>query len=137
MIPFGRANIVRSGTDVSVITFGALVKKALDAAREAEQHGVSVEVLDLRTISPYDWQAIAESVRKTGKALVAYEDCRSWGSGAEIAARIADELFDFLDGPVRRVASLDTFVGYHPNLEDAILPQTSHLLAGILELARY
>jgi 2-oxoisovalerate dehydrogenase E1 component len=137
MIPFGRANRLRQGSDLSVITYGALVKRALDAAREAELEGVSVEVLDLRTLSPYDWEAIAESVRKTGKAILAYEDCRSWGFGAEIAARIADELFDCLDGPVRRVASLDTFVGYHPDLEDAILPQTRDLASAILELARY
>ncbi|MEO1170529.1 MAG: alpha/beta fold hydrolase [Myxococcota bacterium] len=97
----------------------------------------SFEVLDLRTVSPYDWEAIAESVRKTGKALVVYEDAFSWGSGAEIAARIGDELFDDLDGPVRRLASTDTFVAYRPELEDFILPQTDDVYAAIESLARY
>ena len=109
----------------------------MDAAKAAESEGIDVEVLDLRTINPYDWDAIATSVQKTGKAMVAYEDSLSWGSGAEIAARIADELFEYLDGPVQRVASLDTFVGYHPALEEAILPQADDVLAGIKKLAAF
>lgn len=137
MIPFGKANRLREGKHLTVITYGALVKRALDACAQAEKQGIDVELLDLRTISPYDWEAIAESVKKTGKALVVYEDSLSWGSGAEIAARIADELFDWLDGPVQRVASLDTFVGYQPILEDEILPQTADVLAGIEKLAAY
>jgi 2-oxoisovalerate dehydrogenase E1 component len=137
MIPFGKASRLRSGDHVTVVTYGALVKRSLDAASEAAKRGIEVDLLDLRTISPYDWEAIAESVRRTGKALVVYEDALSWGSGAEIAARIAGELFDFLDGPVQRVASADTFVGYHPDLEEAILPQTRDVLAGIEKLARY
>jgi 2-oxoisovalerate dehydrogenase E1 component len=137
MIPFGKAARLRQGTDLTLITYGALVKRSLDAAEIAAKQGVSVEVLDLRTISPYDWDAISASVQKTNKALVVYEDARSWGSGAEIAARISDELFEHLDGPVQRVASLDTFVGYHPDLEDAILPQTEDVARGILELARW
>lgn len=137
MVPFGRARRIRTGSDLTVITYGALVKRAMDAAAQAAEAGIDTEVLDLRTVSPYDWESIAESVRKTGKALVVYEDNLSWGSGAEIAARIADELFDWLDGPVRRVASLDTFVGYHPDLEDEILPQTEDVLTGIQALARY
>ncbi len=137
MIPFGKANRLREGKHLTLITYGALVKRALDAAATAAKEGVEVEILDLRTISPYDWKAISDSVIKTNRALVVYEDCLSWGSGAEIAARIADELFDYLDAPVQRVASLDTFVGYHPDLEDAILPQTEDVLRGILKLARY
>jgi len=137
MIPFGCANTVRKGQTLTLITYGALVKRSLDAAAQAATEGIDVEVLDLRTISPYDWETIAESVTRTGKALVVYEDCLSWGSGAEIAARIADELFDYLDAPVKRVASADTFVAYHPDLEDAILPQTPRILDNIRSLAKY
>jgi 2-oxoisovalerate dehydrogenase E1 component len=137
MIPFGKANRVREGRDLTIICYGALVKRALDAAVLAAEKGIDVEVLDLRTVSPYDWEAIALSVAKTGKVIVAHEDSLSWGSGAELAARIASDLFEFLDGPVRRVASKDTFVGYHPILEDVILPQTDDVLRAIEELARY
>ncbi len=137
MIPFGKAAKVREGSHLTIVTYGALVKRSMDAAILAAAQGIDVEILDLRTISPYDWDAIATSVTKTGKALVVYEDSRSWGSGSEIAARIADELFDCLDGPVMRVASKDTFVAYHPSLEDTILPQTEDVLVGIMTLARY
>lgn len=138
MIPFGKANRVRQGDHLTIITYGALVKRSMDAAElAAKQEGIQTDILDLRTVTPYDWEAIAESVRRTGKALVVYEDTMSWGSGAEIAARIADELFEYLDGPVMRVASQDTFVGYHPNLEDAILPQTADVHRAILKLAHY
>ena len=136
-IPMGKARLVRPGEHLTIITYGALVKRSLDAAQEAQKRGIDVEILDLRSLSPYDWDAIQNSVKKTGKALVVYEDCRSWGFGAEIAARIADELFEYLDGPVQRVASMDTFVGYHPDLEDAILPQNHHVLAAIEKLAGY
>ena len=105
--------------------------------RAAAKEGISVEVIDLRTLKPYDWTAICESVSKTGKALVVYEDATAWGAGAEISARIADELFDCLDAPVGRVASTNTFVAYHPTLEDAILPQAADVLAGIKRLAAY
>jgi 2-oxoisovalerate dehydrogenase E1 component len=136
-IPFGQAARVREGGDLTLVTFGALVQRSLQASRQAEAEGIATEVLDLRTLSPYDWEAIAASVRKTGRALVVHEDCRSWGYGAEIAARIGDELFEWLDAPVRRVGALDTFVGYSPVLEDAILPQASDVLTAIRELKRY
>jgi 2-oxoisovalerate dehydrogenase E1 component len=137
-IPFGKAKRVREGKDLTVITYGALVQRSLVAARELSQkHGVEVEILDLRSLSPYDWEAIAESVKKTSKALVAHEDCLSWGYGAEIAARVGDELFEYLDGPVRRVGATDTFVAYAPTLEDAILPQVEGLLKAMLDLHRF
>jgi 2-oxoisovalerate dehydrogenase E1 component len=136
-IPFGQAARRREGRDVTVVTFGALVQRALVAARQAEADSISTEVLDLRTLSPYDFEAIAKSVKKTGKVVVAHEDSRSWGYGAEIAARIADELFEHLDAPVRRIGALDSFVGYHPVLEDAILPQVGTLAKAIRDLARY
>jgi 2-oxoisovalerate dehydrogenase E1 component len=133
-IPFGRARTVREGTDLSIITYGALVHRSEVAAEELAREGVSVEIIDLRSLSPYDWEAIAATVRKTNRVIVAYEDVRSWGFGAEIAARIADELFDELDAPVRRVAALDVFVSYHPKLEDATLPQSSDVAAAIRDL---
>ena len=136
-IPFGKAARVREGKDVTIVTFGALVQRSVVAARQAALDGVEAEILDLRSLSPYDWDAIARSVRKTGRVAVAHEDSRSWGYGAEIAARIADELFEHLDAPVRRVAALDTFVGYNPVLEDAILPQVSTIADAIRELKRY
>jgi 2-oxoisovalerate dehydrogenase E1 component len=138
MIPFGKAKIVKPGTDLTVITYGAVVPRALQAAQKLErEHGANVEVLDLRCLSPFDWDAIAESVNRTNRAIVAYEDSLSWGYGAEIAARIAEQLFDELDAPVRRVAAADTFVAYQPILEDAILPQADDLFDAMKELAEY
>ncbi len=137
MIPFGKAKTVREGTDLSIITYGALVNRSLVAAKQAEQQGINVEVIDLRTLAPYDWEAIAESVKKTSRAIVAHEDSLSFGYGAEIAARIADELFEYLDAPVRRVAALDTFVAYAPQLEDAILPQVNDVAQAITQLYSY
>ena len=138
MIPFGKAKIVRAGTDVTVVTYGALVQRAMVAAKEVEDaSGVSTEVIDLRSLSPVDWEAVADSVRRTGKVIVAYEDSLSWGYGAELAARVADELFAWLDAPVRRVASADTFVAYAPQLEDHILPQAADVAAAIRELAAF
>jgi 2-oxoisovalerate dehydrogenase E1 component len=136
-IPFGRAARVREGRDVTVVTYGALVHRSLVAAKQAALEGIEAEVLDLRTLSPYDWDAIATSVRKTGRVLVVHEDCLSWGYGAEIAARVAAELFEHLDAPVRRVAALDTFVGYNPSLENAILPQVATVAAALRETAKY
>jgi 2-oxoisovalerate dehydrogenase E1 component len=138
MIPFGKAAITRAGTDVTIITYGALVPRALQAAQRAErEHGIQTEVLDLRSLSPYDWEAIAASTKKTSRVIVAYEDTKSWGYGAEIAARIADELFEDLDAPVKRVAAMDTFVAYQPVLEDAILPQPEDILRAIVELRAF
>ena len=136
-IPFGKAARVREGADVTVVTYGALVHRSLAAARQLASEGLEAEILDLRTLSPYDWEAIAESVRRTGRAVVAHEDSLSWGYGAEIAARIGSELFEFLDAPVKRVGALDTFVGYNPTLEDATLPQVSTLAKAMRETARY
>jgi len=136
-IPFGKARVAKEGTDVTVITYGAVVHRAELAAATLAREGISLEVIDLRTLSPYDWNAIAESVRKTNRVIVAYEDSRSWGYGAEIAARIAEELFDDLGAPVRRVAATDTFCGYHPKLESAILPQTDDIVRAVRELAAY
>jgi 2-oxoisovalerate dehydrogenase E1 component len=137
-IPFGKANLVRTGGDMTLITYGAVVPRALRAAQQASSElGLEVDLIDLRTLNPYDWEAIATSVKKTGRVIVAHEDMLSWGYGAEIVARIADELFDCLDAPVRRVAAMDSFVAYQPILEDAILPQPEDLFQAMAELAKY
>jgi 2-oxoisovalerate dehydrogenase E1 component len=138
MIPFGKAKTAREGKDLTIVTYGGVVPRALQAAQKAQrEHGIETEILDLRTLSPYDWEAIATSVKKTSRVIVAHEDMLSWGYGAEIAARIADELFEDLDAPVKRVAAMDTFVAYQPLLEDVILPQPEHLYKAIAELMRY
>ena len=137
MIPFGRASVVREGDQVSVITYGALVERTLRAAKILAEDGIETEVIDLRSLSPFDWETVAASVRKTGRAIVAHEDTLSFGYGAEIAALLADRLFEHLDAPVRRVAAADTFVAYEPGLEDAILPQVDDLRDAIRELAAY
>jgi 2-oxoisovalerate dehydrogenase E1 component len=137
MIPFGKAKKVREGTDLTIITYGALVQRSVVAAKQAEQQGISVEIIDLRSLVPYDWAAIATSVEKTNRVIVAHEDSLSFGYGAEIAARIANELFEHLDAPVKRVAALDTFVAYAPQLEDAILPQAADVMKAIQELQKY
>ncbi len=138
MIPFGKANVVREGTDLTVITYGAVVQRAVVAARKlAEEDGISVEVVDLRSLSPVDWERVGDSVRKTNKVIVAYEDSLSWGYGAEIAARIADDHFAWLDAPVKRIAAADTFVAYSPELEDVILPQVENLAEGMRGLAEF
>ena len=137
MVPFGKAKVVKEGSDLTVVTYGATVPRSLQAAQKLERdHNVSVEVLDLRTLSPYDWDAITTSVRKTSRVLVVHEDMLSWGYGAEIAARIADELFFDLDAPVRRVAAKDTFVAYQPIIEDVILPQSDDILKAMVDLSR-
>jgi 2-oxoisovalerate dehydrogenase E1 component len=138
MIPFGKAKIVKEGSDVTVVTYGATVQRALVAAKQIEEErGISVEVIDLRTLSPWDQETVYASAKKTGRVIVAYEDSLSWGYGAEIAARVADDCFAWLDAPVRRVASMDTFVGYAPSLEDEILPQVADFTKAYEEIARY
>ncbi len=137
MIPFGKAKVVREGTDVTIVTYGALVQRSFEAAKRLEKEGVSVELIDLRTLVPYDWERIAESVKKTSRVVVAHEDPISYGYGAEIAARISDELFEYLDAPVRRVGATDTFVAYAPQVEDFILPQIEDVEKAIQELMRY
>ena len=138
MVPLGKAKVVREGRDVTVIAYGAVVQRAVVAAKEVQDaSGVSAEVIDLRSLSPVDWETIAASVRKTNRALVAHEDSLSWGYGAELAARIGNDLFAWLDAPVRRVASLDTFVAYAPDVEDHTLPQAADVAAAIRELAAF
>ncbi len=139
MIPFGRANLVREGSGMTVVTYGALVERTKKAVALLEREGraVDAEVIDLRTLNPLDMETVAASVKRTNKVLVAYEDAKSWGFGAEISARIADEVFEWLDGPVRRIASTDTFVGYAPALENAILPQVEDIAEAIAELDAY
>jgi len=136
-IPFGKAKLVKEGNQASIITYGALVHRAEVAAAALEREGISVEILDLRSLSPYDWEAIAATVRKNHRVIVAYEDMLSWGYGAEIAARIGEELFDELDAPVKRVAAMDTFCAYQPRLEDEILPQTDDVLKAVRALIEY
>jgi len=137
MVPFGKASVRREGTDVVVLTYGALVQRSLLAAQQAERDGISAMVVDLRTIAPFDWATIASAVRKTNRVVIAHEDQLTCGFGAELAARIADELFENLDAPVRRVAALDTPVAYYPDLEETILPQSSDVLKAIQAIAKY
>jgi 2-oxoisovalerate dehydrogenase E1 component len=137
MIPFGKAKTVRQGTDITLVTYGATVQRALTAAQAVAEQNLSVEVIDLRSLSPWDRDTVFASVRKTSRVIVGYEDSISWGYGAEIAASIADECFAWLDAPVMRVASTDTFVGYAPRLEDAILPQVDDFKKAFEEIAKY
>ncbi|MFA5910095.1 MAG: dehydrogenase E1 component subunit alpha/beta [Vicinamibacterales bacterium] len=137
MIPFGKGALRRDGTDMVVLTWGALVQRSLLAAQQAEKDGISVAVFDLRTIMPYDWAGISALVRKTNRVIIAHEDTLTCGFGAEIAARIGDELFEHLDAPVKRVAAMDCPVAYCPELEEAILPQSADVLAAIKGLAAY
>ena len=139
MIPFGKAKLVKRGEHLTIVTYGALVQKSQQAALQIEQRlpGKTIEIIDLRTLSPYDWNAIRASVEKTSRVLIAHEDCLSWGYGAELAARIANELFDRLDAPIGRVAALDTWVGYNPQLESEILPQVENLTAEAERLLSY
>jgi len=137
MLPFGKASLRQDGSDLVVVTWGALVQRTLVAAHQAEKEGITTAVLDLRTISPYDWEAIAALVKKTNRVVVAHEDQLTCGFGAEIAARIAGELFQYLDAPIRRVGALDAPVAYSPELEEAILPQTHDILKAIRDTVRY
>jgi 2-oxoisovalerate dehydrogenase E1 component len=137
MVPLGKARVVKEGTQVSIITYGAIVHRAEVAAAQLQREGISVEIIDLRSLSPYDWEAIATTVCKNHRVIVAYEDMLSWGYGAEIAARIAEELFDQLDAPVKRIAAMDSFCAYQPKLEDVILPQVDNLTAAVKQLLEY
>ena len=138
MVPFGSATIVRRGDDVTVVSYGAVVQRSVQAAKQLEEGlGITTEVIDLRSLNPVDWDTIGESIKKTNKVIIAYEDSLSWGYGAELAARIAAEFFEWLDAPVRRVAASDTFVAYSPDLEDVILPQVGDLVTAIEGLHRY
>jgi 2-oxoisovalerate dehydrogenase E1 component len=137
MIPFGKAKVVKEGTDVTVVTYGATLQRAITAANAVAENGISVEVIDLRTLSPWDRETVFASVKKTSRVIVGYEDSLSWGYGAEIAAAIADECFAWLDAPVKRVASTDTFVGYAPRLEDAILPQVEDFRNAYEEIVKF
>jgi 2-oxoisovalerate dehydrogenase E1 component len=137
MVPFGKAAVPRDGHDVVVFTWGALVQRSLVAALQAEQLGVSVAVVDLRSIIPYDWETIAAYTKKTSRVIVAHEDQLTCGFGAEIAARISEELFEHLDAPVKRVAALDCPVAYSPVLEEAILPGTDDVLEAIRTIVAY
>jgi 2-oxoisovalerate dehydrogenase E1 component len=136
-IPFGRSAVRRHGTDVVVVTWGALVQRSIVAAQQAEKEGVSAMIIDLRTIAPFDWAGIAQAVRQTNRIVIAHEDQLTCGFGAELAARVASDLFEHLDAPVKRVAAMDTPVAYHPDLEEVILPGSADVLAAILETARY
>jgi 2-oxoisovalerate dehydrogenase E1 component len=138
MIPFGKAKVVKGGEDLTVVTYGAVVHRTLQAAKQVEEHhGIRAEVIDLRSLSPVDWETLGRSVKKTNRVVVAYEDSMSWGYGSEIAARMATDLFEWLDAPVQRVASTDTFVAYSPDLEEVILPQAEDLAAAIVEISSY
>jgi 2-oxoisovalerate dehydrogenase E1 component len=137
MVPFGKGAVKREGTDVVVVTWGALVQRSLLAAQQAEKDGVSVKVVDLRTILPYDWEIIAESVKATSRIVIAHEDQLTCGFGGELAARVASDLFEYLDAPVKRVAAMDTPVAYCPDLEEEILPSSADVLAAIRETAKY
>jgi 2-oxoisovalerate dehydrogenase E1 component len=137
MIPFGKGSLRREGTDVVVLTWGALVQRSLLAAQQAEKDGISAAVFDLRTIVPYDWDGIAKLVKATSRVVIVHEDQLTCGFGAEIAARISDELFEYLDAPIKRVAAMDCPVAYCPDLEEVILPQSSDVLQAIRESAKY
>jgi len=137
-LPFGKANVVREGSDMTIVTYGMMVYKSLEAARELEKSaGASIEIIDLRTLNPLDTETIISSVKKTGKALVVYEDTFTMGPGAEIAAIIADACFEYLDGPVKRVAAKDSPVPFNWFLEDVVLPQTGEIRDAAEELLRF
>jgi 2-oxoisovalerate dehydrogenase E1 component len=137
MIPFGKAKLVREGADLTIVTYGSLVYRSVQAAQKLESEGVRVEILDLRSLQPYDWELIAASVKKTNRVLILHEDNLSFGYGAEIAARIADELFEWLDAPARRLAAKDVYIPYHPRLEEVVLPQVGDIVRAGRELASY
>ena len=134
MVPFGKARVVRPGSRITLVTWGALVQRSIYAANELAEEGIDVEILDLRTVEPVDWDAIFESVEKTSRVVVAHEDTVNSGFGAEIAARIAEDAFETLDAPVRRIGALDCPVAYSPTVEDVILPQKDDIVRVVKEL---
>ena len=136
-VPIGKARMHREGDDVSVVTWGAMVYTADEAAKQLEADGVSVEIVDLRSVMPWDKQAVLDSVRKTSKVLVLHEDTHTGGFGAEIAATIAEEAFEDLDAPLKRITAPDTPVPFSPPLEKAFIPQVEDVAAGLRELAEY
>jgi 2-oxoisovalerate dehydrogenase E1 component len=135
MIPFGSAKVVREGTDLTLLTYGCVVQRAVKAAQALAKEGIEVEVIDLRSLSPLDWDTIAASVKKTNRVLVSHEDHVSWGYGAELVSQVTERLFEYLDAPPKRVCGKDAFVAYAPALEDANLPQVDDLVAGARALA--
>ena len=137
MIPFGKGRIAREGTDLTIVSWGYTVHLALEAARQLEAQGKSIEVIDLRSIAPLDEEIITQSVRKTSRVLVAHEDSLTMGFGAEVAARIAQNCFEYLDAPVRRVAAEDSFVPTAPNLEALTLPSAAGLRSAAEDLLRW
>src|SRR5690606_7852265 len=137
MIPFGKAKVVREGTDATIVAWGALVQKSLDAAKEMNEKGFSVEVIDLRTLAPFDMEAIKKSLAKTHRVMIAHEEHKTSGFAGEIAARINEECFEELDAPILRVCSQDTHVAYNPGLEDVILPQVRHVKEVLEKLLDY
>ena len=137
MIPFGKASIRKPGKDVSIITFGILANKAIQAAEKLGKEGIDVEVVDLKSLNPVDWETIFNSVKKTGKVVVAYEDTRLCGYGGEIAAEITEKCFEYLDAPIVRVAAVDFFVAYYLGMEAEILPQTEDLIEGVKRVVEY
>jgi len=135
-LPFGRGAVVRAGRDLTIATWGATVQKSLQAAEQLDAEGCSVEVIDLRTISPWDRDIVCESVQRTGRLVVVHEDTLTAGFGAEVSAWVAEHCFWALDAPVTRVTALDTFVAYEPSLEHAILPQVEDIVAAVQALAK-
>ena len=137
LLPYGKANIVKEGNDLTIITYGAMVHESAFAMKKLEEEGYSIELIDLRTITPLDEKTILDSVKKTGKVVVIHEDTLTGGFGAEISARIAEKAFEFLDAPVKRIAAKDTPIPYHPNLEYAILPTRNKNYTELKELLKY